>query len=56
MRPVLKAFLQNAEKMDNIKPGERIVVTRVERNGKDGMITMVATEVRLGTSRLPAGR
>jgi hypothetical protein len=33
--------------IDDIKPGERIVVTATERKGADGQTTMIATEVRL---------
>ena len=32
---------------DDIKPGERVVVTATEAKGKDGKTTMIATEVRL---------
>jgi hypothetical protein len=35
-------------KLDDIKPGERVVVTAMETKGKDGKATMIATEVRLG--------
>jgi hypothetical protein len=34
-------------KAEDIKPGERVVVTATETKGKDGKITMIATEVRL---------
>ena len=36
--------------VDDIKPGERVVVSAMETKGKDGKTTMVATEVRLGTA------
>jgi hypothetical protein len=32
---------------DDIKPGERVVVTATEIKGKDGKTTMIASEVRL---------
>jgi hypothetical protein len=35
---------------DDIQPGERIVVTAVQTKDKDGRVTMVAAEVKLGTS------
>jgi hypothetical protein len=31
----------------DIKPGERVIVTFVEKKGPDGKATMIATEVRL---------
>jgi hypothetical protein len=34
-------------KSEDIKPGERVVVTATETKGKDGKTTMIATEVRL---------
>jgi hypothetical protein len=34
-------------KAEDIKPGERVVVTATETKGKDGKTTMIATEVRL---------
>lgn len=37
-------------KVDDIKPGERVVVTATETKGKDGKATMIATEVRLGAA------
>jgi hypothetical protein len=37
-------------KVDEIKPGERIVVTARNTKGKDGKTTMVASEVRLGAA------
>jgi hypothetical protein len=36
-------------KVDNIKAGERVVVSATETKGKDGKLTLIATEVRLGT-------
>lgn len=32
---------------EEIKPGERVVVTATETKGKDGKTTMIASEVRL---------
>ena len=32
---------------DDIKPGERVVVTATETKGKDGQTTMIASEIRL---------
>ena len=32
---------------EDIKPGERVVVTAMQIKGKDGQTTMIATEVRL---------
>lgn len=37
-------------KLEEIKPGERVVVTATETKGKDGKTSMVASEVRLGTA------
>jgi hypothetical protein len=34
-------------KAEEIKPGERVVVTATETKGKDGKTTMIASEVRL---------
>ena len=34
-------------KIEDIKPGERVVVTATETKGKDGKTTMIASEVRL---------
>jgi len=34
-------------KVEDIKPGERVVVTATETKGKDGKTTMIATEIRL---------
>jgi hypothetical protein len=41
-------------KLDDIKPGERIVVTALETKGKDGKKTMVATEVKLAAASASA--
>jgi hypothetical protein len=38
-------------KVDEITLGERIVVTATQTKGKDGTITMVASEIRLGATR-----
>lgn len=43
-------------KVDEIKPGERVVVTAMETKGKDGKATMVATEVRLGATSTTASK
>ena len=32
---------------DDIKPGERVVVTATETKGKDGQTLMIASEIRL---------
>jgi hypothetical protein len=37
--------------VDDIQPGERIVVVTMESKGKDGKVTLVATEVRLGAAK-----
>lgn len=34
-------------KPEDLKAGERVVVTAIETKGKDGKLTMVATEIRL---------
>jgi hypothetical protein len=34
--------------VEDLKPGERVVVSATETKGKDGKATMIATEVRLG--------
>jgi hypothetical protein len=34
-------------KAEDIKPGERVVVTATETKGKDGKTSMIASEVRL---------
>lgn len=36
--------------LDSIKLGERVVVTAVEKKGKDGTLVMTTTEVRLAAS------
>lgn len=41
---------KTAVKVDDIKPGERVIVTAIETKGKDGKATMIAKEVRLGTA------
>lgn len=38
-------------KVEDIKPGERVVVTATETKGKDGKMTMIATEVRMGAAK-----
>jgi translation initiation factor IF-1 len=38
-------------KVDEIKPGDRVVVTATETKDKDGKATMIASEVRLGAAR-----
>jgi translation initiation factor IF-1 len=38
-------------KVDEIKPGDRVVVTATETKEKDGKATMVASEVRIGAAR-----
>jgi hypothetical protein len=43
-------------KLDDIKPGERVVVTAMETKGKDGKATMIATEVRLGDANTTASK
>jgi hypothetical protein len=43
-------------KSEDIKPGERVVVTAMETKGQDGKATMVATEVRLGAANTPASK
>jgi hypothetical protein len=45
-----------AVKVDDIKPGERVVVTAMKSKGKDGKTTMVATEVRLGAATTTASK
>jgi hypothetical protein len=37
-------------KVEDIKPGERVIVTATKTKGKDGKATMIATEVRLAES------
>jgi hypothetical protein len=43
-------------KVDDIKPGERVVVTATETKGKDGKATMIASEVRLGAANATASK
>jgi hypothetical protein len=43
-------------KVDEIKPGERIVVTATETKGKDGKTSMVATDIRLGAAGTTASK
>ena len=43
-------------KVDDIKPGERLVVTAMETKGKAGKAMMVATEVRLGAPNATASK
>ena len=43
-------------KVEELKAGERVVVTATETTGKDGKATMVATEIRLGTADTTASR
>jgi translation initiation factor IF-1 len=38
-------------KAEEIKPGERVVVTATETKGTDGKVTLVANEIRLGTAK-----
>jgi hypothetical protein len=42
--------------VDEIKPGERVVVTATQIKGKDGKVTMIATEVRLSAAPATASR
>jgi hypothetical protein len=37
-------------KAEDLKPGERVVVTATETKAKDGKLSMVATEIRLATN------
>jgi hypothetical protein len=43
-------------KVDDIKPGERVVVTALETKGNDGKPTMVATDVRVGGANTTASK
>ena len=43
-------------KIDEIKPGERVVVTATETKGKDGKTTIIATEIRLGATNMTASK
>lgn len=45
-----------AVKLDELKPGERVVVTATETKGKDGKATLVATEIRLGAANTTASK
>lgn len=42
--------------VDEIKSGERVVVTATETKGKDGKTAMVASEVRLGAADTTASK
>ena len=37
-------------KVEEVKPGERVVVTTTDTKGTDGKPTLVATEIRLGSA------
>ncbi len=39
---------------DAIKPGERVVVTQIETKDKNGKVSVVASEVRLGSASAAA--
>jgi translation initiation factor IF-1 len=43
-------------KADEIKPGDRIVVTATETTDKDGQVALVATEIRLGARGAAASK
>lgn len=43
-------------KVEDIKPGERVVVTATETKSKDGKTTMIATEVRVGAANTTASK
>ena len=43
-------------KVEQLKPGERVVVTATETKGKEGKATLVATEVRLGAAAATAAK
>jgi hypothetical protein len=43
-------------KAEELKPGERVVVTAMETKGKDGKTVLVGTEIRLGTANTTASR
>jgi len=43
-------------KVEELKPGERVVVTAMETKGTDGKATMVATEIRLGSATTTASK
>jgi hypothetical protein len=38
---------------DDLTPGERVVVTTMEKKGADGKAVLIATEVRLGAAAPP---
>jgi hypothetical protein len=42
--------------VDEIKTGERIVITATQAKGKDGKTTMIATEIRLGAADATASK
>jgi Cu/Ag efflux protein CusF len=42
--------------LEELKPGERVVVTAMETKGNDGKAMMVATEIRLGTAKATASK
>jgi translation initiation factor IF-1 len=37
-------------KADEVRPGDRIVVTATESEDKDGKVILIASEIRLGTA------
>lgn len=39
-----------AQKIEDIRPGDRVVVTAVETKGRDGTVQMIASQVQLGTA------
>jgi hypothetical protein len=41
---------------EEIKPGERVVVTATQTKDTDGKVSMVATEVRLGAAKTTASK
>ena len=43
-------------KLEELKPGERVVVTATETKGKDGKASLIATEVRLAAAAAPASK
>ena len=46
----------HAVPLDDIRPGDRIVVTAVQTKNKEGKVTMVATEVKLGPAETPGAK
>jgi hypothetical protein len=42
--------------LDDIKAGERVVVTATQTKDKDGKVTMIATEVRLAAANTTAAK